>query len=299
MIYTLTLSPALDYVVHVDNLSCDDINRSKSEEIYFGGKGINVSVILSRLGHENKALGFIGGFTGDKLEELLKNEGISSDFTRIEKGETRINVKIRTDKEIDINAGGPQITENDINSLFEKLENVENGDYLVIAGSVPKTLPCDIYEKIMKHLSEKEINFIVDTSGKLLLSTLRFRPFLIKPNHHELGEIFGIKAESDEEIINCAEEMQKLGARNILVSRAEKGALLLDENGEIHKSQNADGTLINSVGCGDSMVAGFLAGYLEKQDYEYSLRLGTACGNATAYSKGLGKREEIERMMRI
>ncbi|MBR2100705.1 MAG: 1-phosphofructokinase [Eubacterium sp.] len=296
MVYTLTLNPALDYVLKVSSLKTDDINRASDAEIYYGGKGINVSVVLTRLGIENKALGFAAGFTGKELERLLEEEGINCDFIFLESGSTRINVKIKAESEIDINANGPSLAQSDVEKLFEKLDGIKEGDYLVLAGSVPENMPEDIYESIMQYLSSRGVNFIVDATGNLLKNALKFKPFLIKPNHIELGDLFGIKAESDEDIERLGKELQSLGARNVLVSRAEKGAVLIDENGEISKTENAKGTLINSVGCGDSMLAGFLAGYIENGDFKTALKLGTACGNATAYSNSLCEKNEVERL---
>ena len=297
MVYTLTLNPALDYVLKTGSLFYDDINRSQSEAIYYGGKGINVSFVLSRLGIDNKALGFLAGFTGKELEKMLKADGICCDFNYLASGNTRINVKLKADKEIDINANGPKISDCDLDALMKKLSALNSGDFLVLAGSVPNSLGYDTYEKIMKSLDEKEINFVVDATGKSLLNTLKYKPFLIKPNHIELGELFGKRLESEKEIAHFAKELQKMGAKNVLVSCAEKGATLLDEYGNIYKSENADGKLINSVGCGDSMVAGFLAGYINEQSYSKALMLGTACGNATAYSEALATKQDIESIL--
>lgn len=298
MIYTITLNPALDYVLKVDSLSANDINRSSDEAIYYGGKGINVSVILSRLEAPTTALGFLAGFTGAELERLLKLENINCDFNYLKSGNTRINVKIKADDEIDINANGPKIDKADIEELFKKLDKISENDYLVLAGSIPKGLPNDIYESILKRLDNKGINFVVDATGDLLLNTLKFKPFLIKPNHLELGELFNTSADDDEAIIELAKKLQSKGAKNVLVSRAEKGAILIDEFGNIHKTENAKGTLVNSVGCGDSMVAGFLAGYIKANDYSYALKLGTACGNATAFSESLATKNEIENILK-
>ena len=290
MIYTITLNPSLDYTLKVNNLGFTDINRADEAVISFGGKGINVCAVLKELETESIALGFIGGFSGDKLEKLLSDKGIKSDFVHIQK-ETRINVKIRFGKELDINAKGPEVSESEIKEFFGKLESIE-GDYAVLAGSVPKAFPKDIYERIMQSLSEKGVHLVVDAEGDLLLNSLKFKPFLIKPNHHELEAIFG-KAKSEEEIIKNAHKLREMGARNVLVSLAENGAILVDEHGNVKKSKNAEGTLINSVGCGDSMVAGFISGYIKTNDYSYALKLGTACANATAYSEGLATKEKI------
>ena len=296
MIYTVTLNPALDYVMKVGALRFDDINRSKEETLYYGGKGINVSVILTRLKIENKALGFVAGFTGNELERMLKEDGIDCDFNRLKSGSTRINVKIKADTELDINAQGPDISEDEISGLLKKLDEIKEGDFLVLAGSVPSTMPADIYERILKRLDGKGINFVVDATGSLLLNVLKYKPFLVKPNHHELGDLFGVTTKTDEEIETYARKLQEMGARNVLVSRSKDGAMLIDENGGVFKIENAEGKLVNSVGCGDSMVGGFIAGYIQKKDYSHALRLGAVCGNATAFSEGLADKVEIDRV---
>lgn len=296
MVYTVTLNPALDYVMKLKALRTDDINRTDGEEIYYGGKGINVSVILTQLGIPNTALGFLGGFTGKKLEEMLKNDNISCDFNYLENGDTRINVKIKADKEIDLNACGPEITKEDMQSFLRKLDGIKSGDYLILAGSIPNTLPDDIYEQILERVGDRNINCVVDATGDLLKNVLKYKPFLIKPNHHELGDLFSVQIKSDDDIVKYSKKLQEMGAKNVLVSMAKDGAMLTDENGCVHKIGNAKGKLINSVGCGDSMVAGFTAGYIKTADYSYALRLGSACGNATAFSEKLATREEIERV---
>uniref|UniRef100_UPI00402A52F3 1-phosphofructokinase n=1 Tax=Candidatus Fimenecus sp. TaxID=3022888 RepID=UPI00402A52F3 len=296
MVYTVTLNPALDYVMKLKALRTDDINRTDGEEIYYGGKGINVSVILTQLGIPNTALGFLGGFTGKKLEEMLKNDNISCDFNYLKNGDTRINVKIKADKEIDLNACGPEITKEDMQSFLRKLDGIKSGDYLILAGSIPNTLPDDIYEQILERVGDRNINCVVDATGDLLKNVLKYKPFLIKPNHHELGDLFSVQIKSDDDIVKYSKKLQEMGAKNVLVSMAKDGAMLTDENGNVHKIGNAKGKLINSVGCGDSMVAGFTAGYIKTADYSYALRLGSACGNATAFSEKLATREEIERV---
>ena len=296
MVYTVTLNPALDYVMKLKALRTDDINRTDGEEIYYGGKGINVSVILTQLGIPNTALGFLGGFTGKKLEEMLKNDNVSCDFNYLKNGDTRINVKIKADKEIDLNACGPEITKEDMQSFLRKLDGIKSGDYLILAGSIPNTLPDDIYEQILERVGDRNINCVVDATGDLLKNVLKYKPFLIKPNHHELGDLFSVQIKSDDDIVKYSKKLQEMGAKNVLVSMAKDGAMLTDENGCVHRIGNAKGKLINSVGCGDSMVAGFTAGYIKTADYSYALRLGSACGNATAFSEKLATREEIERV---
>lgn len=299
MVYTITLNPALDYVMKVGKLRYDDINRSKSEEIYYGGKGINVSVILTRLGVHNKALGFVAGFTGRKLEQMLVDEGIDCDFNRLSNGQTRINVKIKADTELDVNASGPDISEENIKDLMDKLDDIGEDDYLVLAGSIPSTLPDDIYERILSRLQSRGVNFIVDATGDLLKKALPYKPFLVKPNHHELGDLFGVETKTEEDIVKYARKVQEMGARNVLVSRAKDGATLIDENSNVTTFANVDGELVNSVGCGDSMVAGFVAGYINKKDYAYALKLGAACGNATAFSEELATADEIKKVFEI
>ena len=299
MIYTVTLNPALDYVMKVGNIRFDDINRSESEEIYYGGKGINVSVILTRLGVENKALGFVGGFTGEKLYEMLKNDGIDCDFNTLKSGYTRINVKIKAQTELDVNAQGPAISREDIALLLEKLDEIKQGDFLVLAGSIPNTLPDDIYERILSRLDGRGINFVVDATGDLLKNVLKYKPFLIKPNHHELGDLFGVETKTEQDIVFYAKKLQEMGARNVLVSRAKDGATLIDEQKNVTTFENVEGELVNSVGCGDSMVGGFLAGWIEKGDYSYALKLGAACGNATAFSQELATANEIKAVFDI
>lgn len=293
MIYTVTFNPALDYVMKVEKLRYDDINRTYGEELNYGGKGINVSAVLSTLGVENVALGFKAGFTGEKLEEMLRQDGIKTDFISLAKGNTRINVKIKSDTELDINACGPEISGEEVEKLFEKIASLKKGDVLVLAGSVPKELPSDIYEQILAKTSENGVEAVVDSTGELLLNVLKYKPFLIKPNNFELGDLFGVKIKNEEEIIRYAKELQKMGARNVLVSRGKDGALLIDENQNTYSIGIIPGKPLNSVGCGDSMVAGFVAGYLEKHDYAYALKLGSACSNATAFSYSLANAQGI------
>lgn len=296
MVYTVTFNPALDYVMNLNKLSTDDINRTDSEELYYGGKGINVSAILSRLGIPNIALGFTAGFTGKKLKEMLNADGIKNDFVELEKGFTRINVKIKYSKELDINANGPEITDDKITELFTRLKQLKEGDYLVLAGSVPPSLPDDLYSTILRELYGRGVRAVVDTTGNQLINVLKYNPFLIKPNHHELAEIFGEEMDSAEKITVYAKKLKEMGAVNVLVSRGGDGAVLVDENKEVYPANAVEGKLVNSVGCGDSMVAGFIAGYIKSGDYKDALKLSVASSAATAFSKELAKAEEINKI---
>lgn len=298
MIYTVTFNPAIDYVLHPTKWVPGEINRSAREEIYYGGKGINISRVLKALGFDSVALGFAAGFTGQALIEGLATIGIHTDFIMLPGGMTRINVKIRTESETDLNAAGPAIDRLSLEKLFEKLSRLKGGDFLCLAGSVPPALPDSIYETILQGLSGKNIRCIVDTTGAFLTRVLKYRPFLIKPNHMELGELFGTRIETAADAVEYAKRLQDAGARNVLVSMAEKGAVLLTEQGRIDQSDAPQGVLKNSVGAGDSMTAGFLAGFLQSGDYEYALRLGIAAGSATAFADGLASRQEIDRILR-
>lgn len=293
MIYTVTLNPALDYVIQVDNFKAGQINRNKKEDIYYGGKGINVSCILNELDIDSTALGFIAGFTGKALDEGLTNVGIRTDFIEVEQGMTRINVKMKSNEETEINGMGPVIEEADFNALIQKVKKLSKGDMLILSGNIPKSMQSDTYERIIEQLDPK-VDLIVDAEKYLLMKILKFHPFLIKPNNLELEEIFDVKLTGEEDIIVYAKKLQELGARNVLVSMAKDGAILVDEEGNIYKQGVAKGEVVNSVGAGDSMVAGFIAGYIKKNDYAYALKLGTACGGATAFHSGLATREQIE-----
>lgn len=293
MIYTVTFNPALDYVVRMDAFRAGEINRTKSEEIQFGGKGINVSTVLKNLGVDNVALGFLAGFTGQALEQGLKKAGIQTDFIRLEEGLTRINVKIKAGQETEINGQGPAIPDSALDALFAKLDRLEHGDMLVLAGSIPASLPDDVYQRILARLDGRGILFVVDATRDLLCAALPYHPFLIKPNSIELGEIFGRTLETDEEIQACARQLQTRGARNVLVSMAGNGSLLLDETGAAHRLGVPKGQVRNSVGAGDSMVAGFLAGWLKQHDYAAAHRMGAATGSATAFSDGLATEAQV------
>ena len=296
MIYTVTFNPAIDYIVHTGTMQVGQVNRSQGEELYFGGKGINVSFVLHELGLPSKALGFVAGFTGAAIEAGIQEQGIATDFVHLDSGFSRINVKIKSSEETELNGQGPNISEAAVAELFEKLNQLQDGDVLILAGSIPNTMPADSYEKILAHLSDKKIKVVVDATKDLLLKVLPYHPFLIKPNHHELGELFGVTLHSIEEIATYAKKLQEMGAQNVLISMAGDGALLIDETGKQHVCGVCKGTVKNSVGAGDSMVAGFVAGSMHG-DYEAALKLGTAAGGATAFSEGLAQRAEIERLL--
>ena len=297
MIYTVTFNPAVDYVMHIDELRAGATNRSAGEEIYFGGKGINVSAVLNELGVKSRALGFTAGFTGAAIEQGLRDMGIDSDFIRLEKGCSRINVKLKSGDETEINGQGPDIDSASVDRLFEKLDKLTAGDTVVLAGNVPKTLPADIYERILGMLDGKGVRAVVDASGKLLLNVLKYRPFLIKPNRDELAELFGADITGIDDVERYAKKLKEMGAVNVLVSMAGDGALLVDADGVTHRCGVFRGTVRNSVGAGDSMVAGFLTG-CESGDYEYALKLGTAAGGAAAFSDGLPERALIDELMK-
>lgn len=296
MVYTVTFNPAVDYIVRTDEINVGKVNRSISEEILFGGKGINISLVLKELGIKSKALGFIAGFTGRAIEEGVREMGVETDFVHLKDGFSRINVKIKSAEETELNGQGPRIDSEAIAELYKKLDGLENGDTLVLAGSIPNTLPSDIYEKILEHLAQKDIKVIVDATKELLLNVLKYKPFLIKPNNYELEEMFGVAFKNVEEIVEYAKKLKEMGAVNVLVSMAEKGAVLIDENGSVHTCGVCKGSVVNSLGAGDSMVAGFIAGSLDG-DYPYALKLGTAAGGATAFSDGLAQRNDIYRLL--
>ena len=287
MIYTVTFNHSLDYVVQVEHFQCDAVNRNSEEHVYPGGKGNNVAVIESNLGMKNGALGFKAGFTGAAMEQMLQEFGCDTDFIALEEGVTRINVKVKSDDEFEINGQGPRIPDEKIRQLYEKLDALESGDVLVLSGSIPNTLPDDMYERLMERLAGTGVRISVDATKDLLMNVLKYHPFLIKPNNHELGEMFGVTLESDDEIAEYARKLQEMGARNVLVSMAGDGAILVTEDGSVLKQLPPAGEVVNSVGAGDSMVAGFLAGYLKTGSYEEALKLGTAAGSATAFTSWL------------
>ena len=297
MIFTVTFNPSLDYVVGLDSFREGEVNRSEWEHIYPGGKGINVSMVLKNLDIRNIALGFVGGFTGKEIQRSVKEFGCYTDFVKLKSGNSRINVKIKADKESEINGQGPDISEKELGELFEKLGFIEKGDMLVLAGSIPAALPEDTYEKIMKFLENRGVKIVVDATGELLLKVVKYKPFLIKPNKKELSEIFGVVVENREDIILYAKRLQEIGAKNVLVSMAGEGAILIDENDRIHEMQAPKGVVKNSVGAGDSMVAGFIAGYLLNNDFEEAFRMGVVTGSASAFSETLATREEVLKLL--
>lgn len=295
MIYTLTLNPALDYTVKIDELERGKIILSDSQNMVFGGKGINVSLVLKELEIPSVALGFAAGFVGRGLIEELENKGICHDFVLLKEGNSRINVKIRDGEETDINTSGPNVPTEALDELFCKLDKLQSGDVLVLAGSVPPKVPKNIYADIMKKLKNRGVLFIVDAVKKTLISALEFKPFLIKPNAEELGDIFETEIKNFEEALFYAEKLQQMGAQNVLVSMGSKGAALKGADGKDYTIKAPKITVKSTVGAGDSTVAGFLAGYLKTDDLEYALKLGVACGTATASCVGIATIEEIEK----
>ncbi len=299
MIYTVTFNPALDYIIRLDKFTAGEINRVNYEQVLAGGKGINVSIVLGNMGHESTALGFLAGFTGEEIKRQLKEFGVKDDFVQLEEGFSRINVKAKADVETEINGQGPDISEAKREELFTQLDRLQKDDTLVLAGSIPNTLPDDIYERIMERLHGRGIRIIVDATKNLLLNVLKYNPWLIKPNNHELGDMFGVKLKTDGEIITYARKLQEKGARNVLISMAGDGAILLTEDGQSYKSPAPKGKLINSVGAGDSMVAGFITGYIEsKGDFEKAFFMGVATGSASAFSENLATRPEVEALLK-
>lgn len=299
MIYTVTFNPSLDYIVSMDGFEMGRTNRTTGEQMFPGGKGINVSIVLGNLGIENTALGFTAGFTGAQIEREVRKMGLRTDFIHVGKGYSRINVKLKDYDGTEINGMGPDIDPVYVNELFGKLDRLVAGDILVLAGSIPKSMPDSIYSDILERLQKKGVLFVVDAAGDLLLSVLQYRPFLIKPNNHELGAIFGAALSTREETVPYAKKLQEKGARNVLVSMAGQGAVLADETGGVHMLAAPKGKLVNAVGAGDSMVAGFVAGWTKKQDYGYAFRMGISAGSASAFSEALATRQEIEQIFEI
>ena len=293
MIYTVTFNPSLDYIVSVPNFELGKTNRTVYEQMLAGGKGINVTTVLRNLGIDSTALGFVAGFTGDELIRRMNEMGLRNDFIRIGNGFSRINLKLKDVDGTEINGMGPVIDQAGQDALMDKLNSLKEGDTLVLAGSIPESMPGTIYSNILEALQGRGIRFVVDATKDLLLNVLQYRPFLIKPNHHEIGEIFGVKLETRESVVPYAKKLQEMGAVNVLVSMSGMGAVLLDENGQVHALPAPKGELVNAVGAGDSMVAGFLTGWEEKHEYEHAFRMGVATGSASAFSDLLATREEV------
>ncbi|KEH99552.1 1-phosphofructokinase [Clostridium botulinum] len=297
MIYTITFNPALDYVIKVEDLRLGNLNRTDFEGVYPGGKGINVSIVLNNLGIENVAFGYIAGFTGVEIEKRVNELGCATDFIKLDTGMSRINIKLQSNEETEINGKGPKISEDDLNNLFNKLDKLNEKDFLILSGSIVDTIPQNIYEVIMARLKEKDIKFVVDATKELLLSVLKYKPFLIKPNHHELGELFNVQLKNQEEVICYGTKLQKMGAENVLISMAGDGAIFISSTGEVMRSTVPRGILKNSVGAGDSMVAGFIAGYIKNNRLDYAFRMGVATGSASAFSDKLATKVEVEGLL--
>ncbi len=294
MIYTVTFNPSLDYIVSVENFQLGLTNRTSSELMLPGGKGVNVSTVLMNLGIENTALGFAAGFVGDEIVRQMEEMGVQNGFIRIEEGVSRINLKLKSIDGTEINGQGPVISPEHVEELMKQLDRLGEGDVLFLSGSIPSSMPDDAYQKIMERLDGRGVQIVVDATKDLLLNVLEYHPFLIKPNNHELGEIFGVEPKTREEVIPYAKKLQEKGAVNVLVSMAGEGAVLIDANGDVHMAPAPKGTLVNGVGAGDSMVAGFMAGWLEKQDYEHAFCMGVSAGSASAFSEHLATKAEIE-----
>lgn len=299
MIYTITFNPALDYLVQAENFETGKINRTKAEKILPGGKGLNVSIVLKNLEIDNTALGFIAGFTGEELKQQIEKFGVKTEFIKVQNGITRINVKISTTKgqkieETAINGNGPFIEQKDIEELLKKVQNMSTNDFVILAGNVPKNIDSSIYEKICEILSKRKIPFIVDSTQELLVNILKYNPFLIKPNKDEIAETLKCKLETRDDIINAARELKTMGAQNVLVSLGADGAILITSEDKVYISTAPKGQVLNTVGAGDSMVAGFLAGFYKTQDYLYSLKMGVAAGSASTFSTKLATKEEVD-----
>ena len=297
MIYTVTFNPSLDYIVSVEDLKLGVVNRTNKELMYPGGKGINVSLVLRNLGCDSTALGFQAGFTGKEIARLMEEQGIQPDFIEVKNGISRINVKVRSNEESEINGMGPEISKEDIDKLYARLDKLEDGDILVLAGSIPSVMPKTMYRDIMEHVSGKKLQIAVDATQDLLRNVLKYHPFLIKPNNYELGEIYGVEIHTRDEVVPYAQKLQEEGARNVLVSMAGEGAVLLTETGEVYQTEAPKGKVQNSVGAGDSMVAGFIAGYLVSKDYEQAFYMGVCTGSASAFSEGMATKEAVQNLL--
>ncbi|MGN1205832.1 MAG: 1-phosphofructokinase [Eubacterium sp.] len=294
MIYTVTLNPSLDYILDVKHFELGMVNRTTAEKIFAGGKGINVSMVLKNLGIDSTALGFLAGFTGREIECQLEEKGIQADFICLDEGLSRINMKIRAEEESEINGLGPEISQEAVEKMLLKLDELKEGDILVLAGSIPASMPESMYSEIMKRLSDRNLKIVVDATKSLLLNVLPFHPFVIKPNSHELGELFNTKINGKGQAIEYAKRLQKMGAQNVIVSMAGEGAVFVGDDGSEYQSEAPKGTVVNSVGAGDSMVAGFLAGYLGEGDYKEAFKMGVCTGSASAFSEQLATKEQVQ-----
>lgn len=298
MVYTVTFNPSIDYMVELKDFSEGKVNRTKAEQVFPGGKGINVSMVLNNLGIENTALGFVAGFTGNEIERTLKESGCNTRFIHVDVGMSRINVKIKSGKESEINGQGPGISNKHIDELMNILMELKEEDILVLAGSIPDSLPSSVYTDIISKLDGKKIKTVVDATGELLVNVLSYRPFLIKPNNHEMEEIFNTVIGTEDELVKYGKRLLEMGAQNVLISRAAEGAILICGDGNVIYGKAPEGKVVNSVGAGDSMVAGFICGYIEKQDFNYALKMGLSAGSASAFSDKLATRQEVEEIFR-
>lgn len=296
MIYTVTFNPSLDYILDLSELNMNHVNRTSAERILPGGKGINVSIVLHNLGVDNKAICFTSGFTGDALKTLLQQRNMNADFINISQGLTRINVKLRSGGETEINGQGPEIKSEDIAELYEKLGYLDEEDYLVLAGSLPDTMSKSTYMDIMQMLQYNNSKIIVDATGELLLNVLPYKPFLIKPNNHELGNLFGVEVNTREDAVKYAKKLIEKGARNVLVSMSASGAVMVTEDGDVYEADAPQGEVKNSVGAGDAMLAGFLAGYIKYEDFDKAFKLGICAGSASAFSEEMATRDEVMKL---
>lgn len=297
MIATVTFNPSLDYIARTDDLRLGAVNRTTFEQVLPGGKGVNVSIVLGNLGHGSTALGFVAGFTGAELCRLCAEAGVTCDFIHVDEGMTRINVKVKAHEETELNGQGPRVTEAHVEALLAKLDALGEGDTLVVSGSVPSCLPSDMYERIMARLSGRGVRIVVDAERDLLLRVLPYGPFLVKPNNIELGDMFGVTLETRDEVVPYAQRLREQGAANVLVSMAGEGGVLVAKTGEVFQSPAARGTVVNSVGAGDSSVAGFLAGLMETGSYERAFKMALATGSASAFSELLATRPEVEALL--
>lgn len=293
MVYTITFNPSMDYIVTVDDFKLGYTNRTTSEMMLLGGKGINVSSVLNNLGISTTAIYFSAGFVGDEITRLVQENGIKSEEIRLKSGCSRINLKLKSYEGTEINSAGPDITEDDIEELYNRIDSLSDGDFLVLAGSIPKSVPATIYSDIMQHLEGRGVKVVVDSTGDILVNSLKYRPFLVKPNKHELGDIFNVELSTTEEVISYAKKLREMGAENVIVSMAGDGAVFVSSDDHVYNMPAPQGKLINGVGAGDSMVAGFLAGIIEKADLEYAFKMGISAGSASAFSELLATKEEI------